>query len=108
MKLHVAATVSDLILELSHDRIEGIADDDVKIFMRTVAGWITSDRDFPRRRREIDTDRIEAALVMMSMRNIDGNMTAIDAAMEPFEFRCALANHRLDGVGWGHASERDL
>ena len=61
-----------MILETAAQRVEGVADCDMRVLMRMVCTRIAADHDLMARNRQIDADTEELTLVLMAMTAFHG------------------------------------
>src|SRR5512144_3106087 len=108
MRLHVARSLSHVILEPARRGIEGIADGYVDIFVGLVFRAAPLHDDLLAGDGDVDADIEKLALVMMAMRSFDDDPTAGDPLIEPVEPADLVSDVRFDGVGRVHVAERDL
>jgi hypothetical protein len=99
MPLHVTALHSNVILELSLGRVEGIADRDVYILVLVVPGAITTDGDLLARHPELDANGVQIAPVVMLVQEGHRHVAARDPFAETLKLRRSLPNPSFDGLG---------
>jgi hypothetical protein len=104
----IAASASNMVFKLAPRSVEGIADSHIDVLMGVVRGGIAPDHHFSARNRQIDTNMIEFAFVVMCVWRFDNYSAAGDAAVKLLKSSGSLADALFNSVGMSNATEADL
>jgi hypothetical protein len=108
VQFDVAASMASMIFEQLACGVEGIADRDIDILMRTVRRGIAPDDNLVPGDFQVDPDAEQIALLAARMLALDNDPAGDDPIKEAFELGGALMYSGRDGVGRVHVTKSDL
>jgi hypothetical protein len=108
MSLDLAPLFPGMVLQFPADRVKGIAQRDVGIFMGMMFFGPTLHHQFTARHGYIDPDVKQVALMVMTMRRFYHHAAGHDPVMKLIELGGFLANIRLECFGMKIIAKRNL
>jgi hypothetical protein len=106
--LDMAAPPAHGVLKLPPDRVKGVADGDVHVFMGVMLVGLTGRHELGFGYLEINTHVIQVALVMVLVMRLHHHPAAHDVFINEIELLAALANLGFHGLGRLHIAKDDL
>jgi hypothetical protein len=95
-------------LQLARGLTERLIDGSIRIVAVGVSRRVSGDHDAPSRSVEIDPNGVVAAVTMMAVRQIDGDMAGDDAWGHRLELRYVVADTLTSCIAVGPVAESDL
>jgi hypothetical protein len=108
VQLYRAAALPGVIFEPATQCVEGVANGDMRIFMRVVCAVIAADDDLAAGDREINANFEHIALVVARVLTLHRDVASGDAIEEMLKLLGTLADPYLQRWRWVHASKGDL
>ena len=106
--LFIAAQRRHALLQLTPRGVEGVAQDDIYVFVPCAIRPFHVDDDVVAGQRELYLDVEYLALVMVPVRRIHDHAAGLDAIAERSEVRREFADASLDSRGRLHVPERNV
>ena len=98
MKLHMAALLALVILQLSLHRIERVTDNNIDVFMCMMLSRGAACDTFIAWRSDVNGDAVDVALVMMLMRSFNRNSATDYIVTIMLQALDTFTDVRLDGI----------
>ena len=108
VSLYVAAPLPLVVLELSPSCAKCVAQRDIRVLVSVIRRVGVPDRDFLLGQRDVDSEVVQKALMLVTRGWLHDDMAAHDVLAEPVEFRGELANTGLESRGGVHLAKGDL